>query len=77
LGKKLCLRDCAFWKRLGQSLVSVFTSVISTGAASESILKAIETVLAAPDRRLTPDLGGHATTRELGMAIAGALCDGF
>jgi tartrate dehydrogenase/decarboxylase/D-malate dehydrogenase len=45
--------------------------------AGKSILEAIETVLAAPDRRLTPDLGGHATTRELGMAIAGALCDGF
>jgi tartrate dehydrogenase/decarboxylase/D-malate dehydrogenase len=41
--------------------------------AGKSILQAIETVLAAQDRRLTPDLGGHATTRELGMAIASAL----
>jgi tartrate dehydrogenase/decarboxylase/D-malate dehydrogenase len=41
--------------------------------AGRAVLRALETVLAAPDRRLTPDLGGHATTTELGKAIASAV----
>src|SRR3984893_120428 len=41
--------------------------------AGAAVLHALETVLAAPDRRLTPDLGGNATTSELGKAIASAL----
>jgi tartrate dehydrogenase/decarboxylase/D-malate dehydrogenase len=41
--------------------------------AGRSILQAIETVLASPSRQLTPDLGGKATTSELGKAIVSAL----
>jgi tartrate dehydrogenase/decarboxylase/D-malate dehydrogenase len=41
--------------------------------ASQSIMQAIETVLTAPNRNLTPDLGGTATTEELGRAIAQAV----
>ena len=43
-------------------------------AAGDAVLAAIETVLqAGKDAPLTPDLGGTATTVELGAAIAGAL----
>jgi tartrate dehydrogenase/decarboxylase / D-malate dehydrogenase len=41
--------------------------------AGKAVLHALEAVLASPDRRLTPDLGGPATTSELGKAIASAL----
>jgi tartrate dehydrogenase/decarboxylase/D-malate dehydrogenase len=41
--------------------------------AGAAVVRALETVLAAPDRRLTPDLDGNATTIELGKAIASAL----
>jgi tartrate dehydrogenase/decarboxylase/D-malate dehydrogenase len=41
--------------------------------AGAAVLHALESVLAAPNRRLTPDLGGNATTSELGKAIASAL----
>ena len=41
--------------------------------AGRAVLHALETILAAPDRRVTPDLGGNATTSELGKAIANAL----
>ena len=38
-----------------------------------AVMKAIETVLASPRAPLTPDLGGAATTRDLGDAIVSAL----
>lgn len=38
--------------------------------AAAAILKAIETVLSDPSAPRTPDLGGKATTREVGAAIA-------
>jgi tartrate dehydrogenase/decarboxylase/D-malate dehydrogenase len=41
--------------------------------AGKSVLAAIEAVLSDPDRHLTPDLGGLATTSELGKAIAEAV----
>ena len=41
--------------------------------AGAAILAAIEQVLALPGAPLTPDLGGAASTRELGMAIAAAV----
>jgi tartrate dehydrogenase/decarboxylase/D-malate dehydrogenase len=41
--------------------------------AARAIVAAIESVLADPTAPRTPDLGGHATTTELGRAIAGAL----
>jgi tartrate dehydrogenase/decarboxylase / D-malate dehydrogenase len=41
--------------------------------AARTVLHAIETILSAPNRRLTPDLGGNATTTELGTAIASAI----
>jgi tartrate dehydrogenase/decarboxylase/D-malate dehydrogenase len=41
--------------------------------AGRAILRAIETVLTSPNAPLTPDLGGKATTHELGAAIANAL----
>ena len=41
--------------------------------AGQSVIKAIEAVLADPHRHLTPDLGGRATTSELGRAIAAAI----
>ncbi|WP_147199793.1 tartrate dehydrogenase [Pantoea sp. MBD-2R] len=43
-------------------------------AASEAIVKAIETVLAAGNSSLlTPDMGGTGTTHDLGAAVAAAL----
>jgi tartrate dehydrogenase/decarboxylase/D-malate dehydrogenase len=39
-------------------------------AAGAAVLAAIEAVLSAPEAPLTPDLGGKATTEELGAAIA-------
>ena len=41
--------------------------------AAQAIMTAIETVLQAPGAPLTPDLGGKATTGELGAAIAQAV----
>jgi len=41
--------------------------------AGKAILGAIETVLQLPHAPLTPDLGGKATTRDLGAAIVNAL----
>jgi len=41
--------------------------------AGADVLRAIEIVLRAPDARLTPDLGGKATTSDLGEAIVKAL----
>ncbi|HCZ15141.1 MAG TPA: tartrate dehydrogenase [Accumulibacter sp.] len=41
------------------------------GAAHDGILRAIETVLVEGPR--TPDMGGTASTRDVGLAIAGAL----
>jgi tartrate dehydrogenase/decarboxylase/D-malate dehydrogenase len=41
--------------------------------AAAAIMRAIETVLTAADAPLTPDLGGTATTDQLGAAIAAAL----
>ncbi|SOZ39142.1 putative tartrate dehydrogenase (plasmid) [Cupriavidus neocaledonicus] len=41
--------------------------------AAAAIMKAIETVLTHPDRVLTPDLGGRATTQEMGAEIARAV----
>ena len=40
-------------------------------AAHDAIVKAIETVVVAGPR--TPDLGGHATTTEVGQAVASAV----
>src|SRR3989454_12367929 len=41
--------------------------------AGKAVLRAIETVLQLPHAPLTPDLGGKATTRDLGAAIVNAL----
>ena len=41
--------------------------------AGNAIVSAIEKVLSSPTAPLTPDLGGHATTQELGSAIAAAI----
>jgi tartrate dehydrogenase/decarboxylase/D-malate dehydrogenase len=40
--------------------------------AHDAIIAAIETVL-REDAHLTPDMGGQATTRQLGRAVADAL----
>jgi len=45
---------------------------LGCGAASRAIVAAIETVLREP-KRLTPDMGGLASTQELGAAIAEAV----
>jgi len=42
---------------------------LGCGAAAQAIVGAIEVVLREP-RRLTPDMGGRASTQELGAAIA-------
>jgi tartrate dehydrogenase/decarboxylase/D-malate dehydrogenase len=42
-------------------------------AASDAVVAAIERTLADPAAPRTPDLGGRATTVELGRAIAGAI----
>jgi len=41
--------------------------------AAAAIVRAIETVLADPARPKTPDLGGRASTEEMGRAIAAAI----
>ena len=41
--------------------------------AGSAVLHAIETVLSSADAPLTPDLGGRATTQDLGEAIAAAI----
>ena len=41
--------------------------------AADAIVKAIETVLSDKDAPLTPDMGGTATTEDLGKAIADAV----
>ncbi|HQT68730.1 MAG TPA: isocitrate/isopropylmalate family dehydrogenase, partial [Acetobacteraceae bacterium] len=41
--------------------------------AGKMVLGAIERVLSRPDAPLTPDLGGHAKTTDLGSAIAKAV----
>jgi tartrate dehydrogenase/decarboxylase/D-malate dehydrogenase len=41
--------------------------------AGRAIVSAIERVLTSPDPPLTPDLGGHASTDDLGKAIAEAV----
>jgi tartrate dehydrogenase/decarboxylase/D-malate dehydrogenase len=41
--------------------------------AGQAIFRAIETVLQSPDAPLTPDLGGKASTEDLGAAIQQAL----
>jgi len=42
-------------------------------AAADAIVKAIETVLSDKNAPLTPDMGGKATTQDLGKAIADAV----
>lgn len=42
-------------------------------AAAAAVMAAIEQVLGAPDSPLTQDLGGRASTQELGLAIAQAV----
>ena len=42
-------------------------------AAHDAILRAIETVLAGPRERVTRDLGGSASTTQMGEAIAGLI----
>ena len=41
--------------------------------AADAIVKAIETVLSDKSAPLTPDMGGTATTTDLGKAIADAV----
>jgi tartrate dehydrogenase/decarboxylase/D-malate dehydrogenase len=41
--------------------------------AGHAVLQAIETVLKSPNPSLTPDLGGKASTEDLGAAIRQAL----
>ena len=41
--------------------------------AADAIVKAIETVLSDKNAPLTPDMGGNATTQDLGKAIADAI----
>jgi tartrate dehydrogenase/decarboxylase/D-malate dehydrogenase len=43
---------------------------LGEGDAAQAMLAAIEAVLADPDEPRTPDLGGTATTQDLGRAIA-------
>jgi tartrate dehydrogenase/decarboxylase/D-malate dehydrogenase len=43
--------------------------------AGSAIVHAIETVVSAPDGPKTPDIGGRASTIDLGTAIAGAITD--
>jgi tartrate dehydrogenase/decarboxylase / D-malate dehydrogenase len=45
---------------------------LGCGAAAQAIVAAIEAVLREP-KRLTPDMGGRASTQELGAAIAEAV----
>ncbi|MER6899340.1 isocitrate/isopropylmalate family dehydrogenase, partial [Amycolatopsis sp. NPDC000740] len=42
-------------------------------AAGAEVLRAIEDVLGRADAPRTPDLGGNATTADLGIAIADAI----
>ena len=49
---------------------------LGENAAAAAVLAAIEAVLESPAAPLTPDLGGRATTQELGAAIAGAVAAG-
>jgi tartrate dehydrogenase/decarboxylase/D-malate dehydrogenase len=46
---------------------------LGQGEAGKAIVQAIESVLASPNAPRTPDLGGKATTSELGIAIADAI----
>ena len=46
---------------------------LGEAAAGAAVVAAIEAVLSEADAPLTPDLGGKATTAELGAAIAGAV----
>jgi tartrate dehydrogenase/decarboxylase/D-malate dehydrogenase len=41
--------------------------------AGRAVMQSIHHVLSSPEPTLTPDLGGRATTRELGAAIVAAL----
>src|SRR6202008_2983333 len=41
--------------------------------AAQAVLKAIESVLSSEKAPLTPDLGGTATTKDLGTAIASSV----
>jgi len=41
--------------------------------AADAVVKAIETVLSDKNAPLTPDMGGRATTQDLGKAIADAI----
>ena len=44
--------------------------------AAAAIMEAIETVLSSGDAPLTPDLGGTASTKEVGRAIAEVVAGG-
>jgi tartrate dehydrogenase/decarboxylase/D-malate dehydrogenase len=46
---------------------------LGEAAAGTAVMTAIERVLSEPDGVRTPDLGGRATTSELGAAIADAV----
>ncbi len=46
---------------------------LGTGEAAADIVRAIERVLADPSAPRTPDIGGRATTRDVGEAIAGEI----
>lgn len=52
---------------------SMMLDHLGQGEAARAIMGAIEAVLQAPDAPLTPDLGGRASTSELGAAIAQAV----
>jgi len=54
---------------------SMMLEHLGEGAAAAAIMQAIESVLSVPDGARTPDLGGRASTTQLGTAIADAVRD--
>jgi len=52
---------------------SMMLKHLGEDAAADAVLAAIETVLSAKSAPLTPDLGGKASTEDLGKAIASSI----
>jgi tartrate dehydrogenase/decarboxylase/D-malate dehydrogenase len=52
---------------------SIMLEHLGETEAANNVMRAIETVLTSTNPPLTPDLGGRATTADLGKAIANAL----
>ena len=60
-------RETGYWS----TILRNFTDF--EGKKNFMILKAIETLLAEPSAPRTPDMGGNATTAELGQAAVDSL----